>query len=98
MKISVELAMLVRMVRHVTVEVPDDFFAKCEEKCTDDYEPLMELEHELYQMDDGENFMPDDTWGCEEGTHGIITKEALCPATFRLNDEGEVVPVTETKE
>lgn len=66
-KISVSLGMLARKYKNVTVEVPDDF-DQWDESDRD------EMLSNIYSEDDGSSGWQDDVeWGCEEGTHSVIS-------------------------
>jgi len=61
-KINIVLSRLVRETKMVMVDVPDDWksFNRIDQEdfCID-----------LYDQDDGTDFVPDEEWGCYEGTH-----------------------------
>lgn len=65
MKVRVELAMMIRHVKTVTVRVPVDFPSW-------DTSRFMST---LYDMDDGGGFEEDSDAGAEEGTHTLLSEE-----------------------
>ncbi len=64
MKVGVELAMIVREVCTVVLEIPDD--EDFDTECIDDYL------HEIYDNYDLGDFTADESWGADEGTHSVF--------------------------
>jgi hypothetical protein len=79
-KVGVELAMLVRMTKHVVVEVPEDFEV--------DSDKASDFLSEVYEVDDGDGFEMDDSWGCEEATHYLheLPKDQDLKPDYKLVD------------
>ncbi len=88
MKINIELAMLVRETKLVTVEVPDDFEGWDEDAKRD-------MMRAVYDADDGEGFSSDVEWGCEEATHYLLDTppNENTPAQYIVDPEGSVSKV-----
>lgn len=64
-KIRIELAIMMRQVKKVVIEVSDDY----------DLEKHPDLTHEVFEADSdiGEGVWVDDEhWGCDEGTHVVL--------------------------
>jgi len=78
-KIAIELAMLVRQTKIVTVEVPDDFDSWTESAQED-------LMGAVYAEDEGVGFDLDSQWGCEEGTHSLVGKSNDAPE-WRVDED-----------
>ena len=65
-KYTIELAMLVRRVRTVVVDVPNDMDMNLE---------FNNIARNIYHQedeDDAEKYTEDGQWDCEEGTHHLI--------------------------
>lgn len=94
MILAIELAMLTRATKRVFVEVPEDFLDKRDRTAAiEDFPPLKELMHSVYELDEGMGFELDDQWGCEEGTHEFVAKcvdENTPFPDYRLKADGTV--------
>jgi|WetSurMetagenome_2_1015567.scaffolds.fasta_scaffold645125_2 hypothetical protein len=77
--IRAHIAQLVRAVKTVIVEVPDDFESWTE---SEQKEALCSL----YDADDGLDFEIDETWGADEGTHAFGGEDSR-PATATIDAE-----------
>jgi hypothetical protein len=83
MKIAIQLAMMIRMVKTVVVEVPDNY--------VEENESLGPLMTKVYEEDEGEDFEVDDMWGAEEGTHALVKLNAEGSPDYRLVAEAAYV-------
>lgn len=88
--VRVALGMLVRQEKSVTIEVPDDFLEWDEARRKD-------LLHAAYDADEGDDFVDDVNWGCEEATHHIIGEGRPGTASFIADADGNVVRVEKEK-
>lgn len=85
MKIAVALGMLVRMEKRVVVEVPDNFHAL-------DPDLKADLLSDVYRSDEGEGFVEDNSWGCEEASHHVLQQvDNNTPAQFIIKHDKEDV-------
>lgn len=80
--VRIMLTMLVRKEKIVTVEVPDDLDLT-DEAATN------ELMSNVYEQDEGYDFVNDTDWGCEEGTHSLLGEaDKSVEPDFRMDDKG----------
>jgi len=82
--VRVELAMMMRSTKVVTVQVPDDFDSWNAVRKKD----MMSC---VYEMDDGEGFSDDRDYSVDEGTHCLLGDWKPDAPDFVVNDDGEVV-------
>ncbi len=87
--VKITLAMLVRMQKTVVVEVPEDF-AEWDEDKQD-----IAL-RSLYESVSDDDWIDDESWGNEEGTHSL-DGDTEQPAVFKINKDATVSYILSAK-
>jgi hypothetical protein len=93
MKVSIQLAELLRFTKTVVVELPDNYLSKCKDKYGGGDEWLEalvmgDIASEIYAQDESDDWEIDASWGAEQGTHSVIQKDILgvSPDYYVLSD------------
>jgi hypothetical protein len=85
MKISIQLAELRRFTKNITVDVPVNLVKQL---------GIQHVASEIYHFDEEDDWQMDDSWGAEEGTHGLIAMNVLwVSADYRVLEDGTVEKV-----